>query len=62
MRVGTKVRTRMGCRMEGTVIGPRVTWDDGSYRLPHSHEHPVWVQWNDGTQGWTHQENLEVIQ
>lgn len=61
MKVGTKVRTRMGCREEGTVIRPCGTWNDGSYRWPYPHERVAWVQWNDGTHGWTYISNLEVI-
>lgn len=77
MTLFQRVRTKMGCRMEGMVINRTPTadefalyggsprnppWTDGTYRWPYTHENAVWVYWNDGTYGWTHQENLEVIQ
>lgn len=56
LAVGTRVQKDMGCRLVGTVVWPiaLAQCTDGTYRAPMSHEHVVWVRWDDGSIGWTH--------
>ena len=51
---GTPVRKTMGVALSGEVIGsiPKDHYTDGQYREPLPHEHPVYVQWSDGSRGW----------
>jgi hypothetical protein len=59
-RIGQPVQTTMGVRRSGRVIAPvsRDQWTDGTYRPPGPREQAVWVQWSDGTKGWSHAQHL----
>lgn len=56
IKIGTQVVTTMGVSREGCVIRPirPEEYSDGSYRRPESHESAVYVEWSDGTRGWSH--------
>ena len=60
---GTRVRTTMGVRLEGTIS--RHSWPyrectDGTYRDPMPHERPVYVEWDGGTRGWVTSYAVEI--
>jgi len=58
---GTRVVKSMGVQQSGTVLAhsvPRERWTDGTYRYPEKHEKPVWVRWDDGSEGWSHYNHL----
>jgi hypothetical protein len=64
--IGQPVWTTMGVRRSGHVIRgpiPRDQWSDGTYRAPEQHERAeaVWVQWSDGTKGWSFARHLAPV-
>ena len=57
--IGTRVETVMGIKRKGVVcIYSGQPYTDGQYRDPHSSENVVFVNWDDGTYGWTHKQIL----
>ena len=62
-RIGQPVQTTMGVRRSGRVIAPvsKDQWSDGTYRPPGPREDAVWVQWSDGTKGWSHAQHLAPV-
>jgi hypothetical protein len=59
---GIKVQTVMGVRLRGTVVNRLAQkYTDGQYREPQPHEHPVYVQWEDGTYGWISRACLKKV-
>jgi hypothetical protein len=62
LTIGAGVRTTMGTRRSGRIV-PKFYWreaTDGTFRAPESRDrNVVWVQWDDGTKGWTHGSMLE---
>lgn len=61
--VNSRVVKHMGVRMEGVVVVP-FPWQsatDGTYRAPLSIDDPVFVKWQDGTQGWISARHLTRV-
>lgn len=57
-RIGDKVVTTMGVRKVGEIVFRMFKYTDGSYRDPHDHERPIFVQWEDGSCGWSHRVHI----
>jgi hypothetical protein len=59
--IGDEVKTTMGVKRTGKVIKPfdykKAT--DGTYREPYAKDKVVYVEWDDGTKGWSHEIHLE---
>lgn len=63
--VGLRIEKTAGVYLTGTVVAfvPRVDYTDGSYTepLPHQRREAVYVQWDDGTQGWSFKRYLRAL-